>query len=141
MRTTKDRVRHTILFEIFGIALCTPLASMLLGKSLISLVSMSIMISIIAMIINYLFNYWFDKTLIRLNKPLHVRPVKLRILHATLFEVTLLVVTVPLVAWWLDMSLLAAFFTDIGFSFFFLIYAFVYNWAYDTIFPIPVHQA
>jgi uncharacterized membrane protein len=64
--------------------------------------------------------------------------MRLRILHATLFEASLLVLTIPMVAWWLDMGLWAAFLADIGFAFFFLIYAFMYNWIYDVVFPVPV---
>ena len=35
------------------------------------------------------------------------------------------------------MTLLEAFITDIGFTLFFLIYAFIFNWTYNAIFPMP----
>ncbi|MCP4340824.1 MAG: PACE efflux transporter [Desulfobulbaceae bacterium] len=138
MRTTTDRVRHSFLFELLGVILCTPLASLILGKSLAVIGSLSITISIVAMGINYLFNLLFDKAMVRLGQPVNVRPVWLRILHAMSFEASLLVLTIPMVAWWLDMSLWAAFIADIGFVVFFLIYAFVFNWTYDTVFPMPM---
>ena len=140
MRTTTDRVRHTLLFELFGVAICTPLASLILDKNLALIGSLSITISIVAMGLNYLFNLCFDKAMIRLGRPVNVRPVWLRILHAILFEASLLVLTIPMVAWWLDMSLWAAFIADMGFVLFFLIYAFVFNWTYDTIFPMVVYN-
>lgn len=140
MRTTTDRLRHTLLFEIFGVVICTPLASFILDKNLALIGSLSITISLAAMALNYIFNLCFDKVLIRLKRPVNIRPVWLRILHAVLFETSLLVLTVPMVAWWLDMSLWAAFVADMGFVLFFLVYAFVFNWTYDTVFPIPVYS-
>lgn len=62
----------------------------------------------------------------------------MRVLHAALFEASLIIFTIPMVAWWLDMTLWAAFLTDLGFTLFFLVYAFVYNWVYDVVFPMPV---
>ncbi|MBW1743836.1 MAG: PACE efflux transporter [Deltaproteobacteria bacterium] len=138
MRTTADRIRHTLLFEIIGLAACAPLASWILDKGLVQVGALSIAISLSAMLLNYVFNLIFDITLVRLCRPVNVRPIWMRVLHATLFEGSLLILTVPLVAWWLDMTLWTAFLTDIGFALFFLIYAFIYNWAYDVVFPMPV---
>jgi uncharacterized membrane protein len=42
----------------------------------------------------------------------------------------------PFIAWYLGVSLLTAFWMDAAFSVFYLVYAFVFNWAYDLIFPI-----
>lgn len=96
------------------------------------------MLSVVAMGLNYLFNLCFDKALVRLGRPVNERPVRLRILHAVFFEASMLVLTIPMVAWWLGMSLWTAFLADIGFVLFFVFYAFVYNWIYDTVFPIPL---
>jgi uncharacterized membrane protein len=92
------------------------------------------------MLLNYVFNLVFDIALVRTGRPVNVRPVWMRVLHAILFEASLLILTVPLVAWWLDMTLWTAFLTDIGFALFFLIYAFIYNWVYDVVFPMPVQS-
>lgn len=140
MRTTADRIRHTLLFEIIGLCTCTPLASWLLDKDMSRIGIMSIGISITAMVCNYVYNLLFDKVLVALKRPVSVRPTWMRIVHAILFEVSLLTITVPAVSWWLDMTLWHALVTDLGFAFFFLVYAFVYNWAYDIIFPMPVDE-
>ena len=138
MRTSADRIRHTLLFEIIGLAICTPLASWILDKGFAQIGALSIMLSLAAMCVNYVFNLVFDLALVRLGRPVHLRPVRMRMLHAMLFETSLIIITLPMVAWWLDMTLWAAFLTDMGFALFFLIYAFVYNWAYDVVFPMPV---
>lgn len=140
MRTTADRIRHTILFELLGLAVSAPLAALILEKSLTQVGSLSIMLSITAMALNYLFNLYFDKALLKLGRPVNVRPVKMRVVHAILFEGTLLVLSIPMVAWWLDVTLWTAFLTDIGFSLFFLVYAFMYNWIYDAVFPVLVRN-
>lgn len=138
MRTTADRIRHTLLFETIGLVTCAPLAAWILDKGLAQVGALSIVLSLIAMGLNYIFNLCFDLALVRLGRPVHVRPAWMRVMHATLFEASLIFVTIPMVAWWLDMSLWKAFLTDMGFVLFFLVYAFAYNWVYDIVFPMPV---
>ena len=137
MRTSSDRIRHTILFELIGLALVTPFASWVLDKSLVQVGSLGIALSLTAMCVNYFYNLIFDIALVRMGRPVNMRPPWLRVLHAILFETCLIILTIPMVAWWLDMTFLKAFITDIGFTLFFLVYAFVYNWTYDAIFPMP----
>jgi len=123
---------------MIGLAACAPLASWVLDKGLAQVGALSIVLSLTAMLLNYVFNLIFDTMLVRLGRPVNVRPTWMRVLHATLFEASLLILAVPVVAWWLDMTLWIAFLTDIGFALFFLIYAFIYNWVYDVVFPMPV---
>ena len=40
---------------------------------------------------------------------------------------------VPLIAWWLSISLWQAFLLDIGVLLFFLPYTYVYHWVYDVV--------
>ena len=44
-------------------------------------------------------------------------------------------------AWWLDVSLWDALVMDLGLVVFFLIYTFVFNWAFDAIFGLPASAA
>lgn len=137
MRTQADRLRHTICFEAIGLVSCTPLASWLLDRDLVRVGTMSIIISLTAMGCNYLFNLAFDHLLVKLGRPVHVRPPWLRAVHAVSFEASLIFLTVPFVAWWLGLSLGAALVADIGLALFFLVYAYLFNWAYDAVFPMP----
>ena len=57
----------------------------------------------------------------------------MRITHAVLFELGLIVVLVPLAAWWLSIGLVEAFLLDIGLLLFFLPYTLAFNWTYDTL--------
>ncbi|MEC7257031.1 MAG: chlorhexidine efflux transporter, partial [Pseudomonadota bacterium] len=63
------------------------------------------------------------------------KTVPLRVVHAVLFEATLLVLLLPLFAWWLDAPLLTVLLMEISFAAFYMIYAFVFTWGYDTLFP------
>ena len=60
-----------------------------------------------------------------------------RVLHAVLFEAGLIVLLIPFIAWYLDISLWAALVMDIAIVVFYLVYAFFFNIAYDRVFPIP----
>lgn len=140
MRTQVDRLRHTILFELIGLITVTPLATWLLDRDLAMIGTMSIFLSLTAMVCNYIYNLLFDLALKRLGRPLNHRPPKLRALHAILFECSLITITLPVIAWWLDMPLWHAFVADIGFALFFLFYAYIFNWTYDTVFPMPVED-
>jgi uncharacterized membrane protein len=64
----------------------------------------------------------------------------MRIAHAVLFEVGLLIVLMPFIAWYLGISLLHALVMDISFALFYMGYAFVFNFAYDKAFPLPEWQ-
>ncbi len=132
MRTTLDRIRHTLLFEGVALVLATGAATLVLENSATTIGTLAVTMSLIAMGWNYLYNLWFDRWL---QIAPSQRSFKIRALHALGFEGGLLVATLPLVAWWLDMTLWHAFLTDIAFTLFFLIYAFAFNWAYDQIFP------
>ncbi len=65
------------------------------------------------------------------------KTLALRVLHALLFEAGLVLVLVPFVAWYLGVGLYEAFLMDLALTVFFLVYAFLFNWAYDALFPLP----
>ena len=76
-----------------------------------------------------LFNYLFDRAQKRLGIE---RGLWARVSHALLFEVGLIIVLVPLAAWWLSISLLEALLLDIVMILFFLPYTMAFNWIYDV---------
>ncbi len=140
MRTVADRIRHMLLFEGIAIVIVTPVAMWITGDSLGRIGSLAIIMSLLAMAWNYLFNLGFDYWLLR-TRATTERSWLLRMAHALLFELGLVLAGVPLVAWWLSMTLWQALLMDLGFILFFLVYAFVYNWLYDHLFPVPVRAS
>ena len=136
MRTTKDRLRHAISFEVIGLLIFAPLASLVFGYELHTMGVIAVAASITATLWNYFYNILFDKAMLKLRGSVH-KTVPIRVLHAVLFEGGLLVLFMPMIAWYLGISLWDAFVMDIAMAGFYLVYAFVYNWAYDKVFPIP----
>jgi uncharacterized membrane protein len=65
------------------------------------------------------------------------RSVARRVAHAVGFEGGLVLVLVPLFAWWLNMSLWDAFVLDLGLVFFFMVYTFIFSWTFDRVFGLP----
>jgi len=88
---------------------------------------------------NYLYNLGFDHLMQKFRGSTQ-KTVPLRVAHAALFELGLLIVLLPFISWYLGISLWQALAMDIAFALFYLVYAFVFNWAYDHIFPLPEWQ-
>lgn len=136
MRTTLDRIRHAILFELIALLIVAPFGGLLFGVPMTHFGLVAIVSTTLAMLWNYVYNLGFDHTLRRLGRSLQ-KTLKTRILHAILFEVGLSCLLIPFIAWYLAVSLWDALVMDIAVAGFYLLFAFVYNWAYDMVFPVP----
>ncbi len=129
-KSVKERFFHSLAFEVLAIAICAPLGAWLLGYSLAHIGLLTLMISLVAMTWNMVFNSLFDRAQQRMG---FRRTLVARGVHALMFEVGLLLVVVPLAAWWLGIGLWEAFVLDIGIALFFLPYTFLFNWTYDHV--------
>ncbi|MGX1099791.1 PACE efflux transporter [Amorphus sp. MBR-141] len=139
MRTTFDRIRHAVSFELIALALVIPAGAVVFDKPIGDIGMVSLISATIATGWNYLYNLIFDHAMVRIRGDVH-KTVAVRLLHALLFEGGLLLVLLPFIAWYLAISVAEAFLMDVSFAAFYLVYAFVYNWAYDLVFPIPAAQ-
>lgn len=136
MRGTADRLRHVVSFEIIALSIITPLGAWLFGVPMLEMGAVGAAAALIAAGWNYLFNLGFDHALARLRGSVR-KTLLLRVLHAVLFEAGLVAVLVPFVAWYLGIGLVEALLMDLALTVFFLVYAFLFNWAYDVLFPLP----
>ena len=134
-KSIKERFLHSLAFELIAIAICAPLGAWLLGYSLAHIGLLTLMISLVAMTWNMVFNSLFDRAQRRMG---FERTLVARGVHAVMFEIGLLLVVIPLAAWWLGIGLWEAFILDIGIALFFLPYTFVFNWSYDHVRAILV---
>lgn len=139
MRSTSDRIRHAVSFEIIGLALITPLGAFAFGMPVADIGVVGVASATIATGWNYLYNLGFDHVMQRLTGSTQ-KSLAVRVLHSVLFEGGLLLALLPLIAWYLGVSMLQAFMMDVSFALFYLVYAFVFNLAYDKIFPLPDWQ-
>jgi uncharacterized membrane protein len=136
MRTFKDRIRHTLLFEIIALGIVVVGGSWIIGRPVEIIGALSLMFSALVMVWNMLFNWVFDHWN-RKYRASAKRGFFIRAVHASLFELGIVIAGVFLVAWWLSVSYWEAFIINIGFSAFFLLYAYGFNWTYDYVFPVP----
>lgn len=127
-KTLKERFFHAFLFEILAIGLCAPAAAWAMGKSLFEMGVLTAVIAWIALVWNMIYNAGFDRLENRLG---FTRNMRVRVVHAFGFELGLILIVIPLAAWWLNISLWEAFVLDIALVLFYLPYAFLYNLAYD----------
>ncbi|UTW11546.1 PACE efflux transporter [Marinobacterium rhizophilum] len=137
MRNRADRIRHTVGFELVGLVLLTGLGSWLLGLDMQHFGALAVVFSLLAMVWNYYYNRLFDQWLLR-HRGTSIKRQRDRIIHALLFEGGLLFITLPLIAWWMQVSLWQALVMDVGMAVFYLVFAYLYNLAYDRVFPVSV---
>lgn len=135
MRSPTDRLRHTILFELLLLLIAAPICMFVFGANVKTAALTAFSLSLIAMVWNYIYNYAFDRALIYLRGTSKKTPTQ-RVYHALLFELGLLIATIPLLAWSLNLSLIDAVLADLGFVIVALFYAYFFNLVYDAVFPI-----
>lgn len=129
-KTKKERLLHALMFEAIALAICAPALAWIMDKPIATSASLTVMNASCAMIMNIIFNTLFD----RVEKKMGFdRTVLVRMIHASLFEVSLLALIVPLGALLLNISLYASLAMNIGLIFFFLPYTYIYNLAYDKL--------
>lgn len=135
MRTTPDRIRQAISFEIIGLLLIVPLGGLLFDHGAADFGLLALFGSLLATGWNYLWNLGFDHALQALRGTTR-KTVGLRVVHALGFEGGLLLAMMPVIARWLDIGLLDALVLDLAIAGFYLGYAFVFTWVYDRTFPV-----
>lgn len=137
MRSFPDRVRHTVMFEIIGLALVIPGGAMLFNLPATHMGVIGVGSATVATLWNFVYNLGFDHAMLRFAG--HTRKsLQLRVLHALLFEGGLLVLLLPPMAWYLGMGLWETLVMDLAIVVFYVVYAFLFNLAYDRVFPVPV---
>nr|WP_314544510.1 PACE efflux transporter [uncultured Massilia sp.] len=136
MRPFRDRVRHALLFEAVALAIFIPGSALLFGQPVSQMGVIGIVSATVATLWNFVFNVGFDRAMLRLRGSVH-KTMALRVAHTFLFEAGLVALLVPMIAWYLDIGLWAALLMDIAIVTFYLVYGFLFNIAYDRVFPVP----
>lgn len=139
MRSVSDRIRHAISFEAIGLLLVTPMGALVFDLPMQEMGVVSVVSAMIATAWNLVYNYLFDLAMTR-TLGTTAKGGVLRVFHAVLFEAGLLCVLLPFIAVYLGISLWQALAMDVSFALFYMAYAFVFNWGYDRVFPLPEWQ-
>ena len=128
--TVKERIFHSILFELLALSIIVLVVSQASSQDATAMTGLAASLSVIAMSWNYLYNLGFDRLFgaERLSRGLWKR-----IGHSIGFEGGLTLASLPLIMWVLKLGVWQALLADIGLTVFFLIYALLFNWSYDII--------
>ncbi|GAB1440444.1 multidrug/biocide efflux PACE transporter [Providencia sp.] len=127
-KTLTERIFHAVSFEVIAIAITAPISAWILGRSIFQMGTIAIVLSTLAMLLNLFYNMLFDRYWPLSKGP---RPAKVRVAHAVGFELSFVILGVPMLAILLEMSLWDAFVLEIGFFTFFLFYTYAFNLLYD----------
>lgn len=129
-KSVGERLFYAMLFEALGIGISVPLGAWLFDHDLFDMGIVTIVIAIMALALNMIYNVIFDYVL---KKNGLLKTVKVRIFHAIGFEFTLLLMAIPFVMWYLDMSFQEALALDLVFILFYLPYTYLFNLVYDVV--------
>lgn len=135
MQGIKRKLVYVSFYELIAVAVTSLGLAFLSDRGLSHAAVAGVASSLIAVAWNLTYNTLFEFWESRQTK--RGRGFLRRVAHATGFELGLVIMLVPLFAWWLDITLWHAFMLDIGLIVFFLLYTFVFNLAFDRVFGLP----
>jgi uncharacterized membrane protein len=135
MQGIKRRVVYISLYEGIAIVATSFGLAAMSGQGLGHSGALAVIASAIAVLWNLAFNALFERWESR--QAVRGRSVRRRVAHAIGFEGGLVAFLVPTIAWWLGIGLREALLMDLGLVVFFLVYTFVFNWAFDALFGLP----
>ncbi|NCJ13042.1 PACE efflux transporter [Serratia marcescens] len=135
MQGVKRKLVYVTAYEIIGMAISALGLALLSGHAPSRTGPLAVVITTIAVswnfIYNYLFEWWESRQASR------TRTLKRRILHAVGFQLTLVVYLIPLIAWWMGITLWQALLLDMALIVIIPCYTFLFNWAFDKLFGLP----
>lgn len=135
MKPITRRVVQAILYEIGAIALTSPIIGFAFNTSASSALGLAAVMSTIALAWNYVFNAIFERWESR--QIVKGRSIWRRLAHGIGFEGGLVMMLVPLMAFWLSISFINAFIAELGLLLMFFVYAVLFTWAFDKVFGLP----
>jgi len=135
MSPTTRRVVQALLYEGIAIVLVAPVLAVFFREPPGSTLLLTVLMSTVALVWNYAFNALFERWESR--QAVRGRSLGRRLAHGIGFEGGLALILVPLVAWWLHISLWAALLVDLSILVFFFFYTVVFTWAFDRVFGLP----
>ena len=130
MLMSKRRIIHALSYEIILLVIIAIALSFIFDMPMEVTGTLGIAMAVTSVIWNMVFNHFFEK--FEAKRQLK-RTIGIRILHAIGFEGGLMLATIPMVAYALEMSIWQAILTDFSMTLCILIYTFIFQWCYDAI--------
>lgn len=135
MTPIRRRVLQAVLYEVIAIAVVGPVLALAFDKPPTSTLALAIVLSTIALVWNYAFNWLFERWETR--QSVRGRSLARRLAHGAGFEGGLVLILLPVMALWLDVSWQTALAANLALLAFFFAYAVVFTWAFDRVFGLP----
>lgn len=135
MRPALRRILYAVLFETVGLILSTLVLFAMSHQDTKTAVGAALGTMIIALLYNYIFNAGFEAW--ERRQTVKNRSLRRRIAHSVLFEAGLCLLTLPYIAWWMNVGFWQALIYDFGLTVLFALYTFVFTWVFDRIFGLP----
>ena len=135
MHPVVRRIVYAVLYEGLSLLFTIVVLGLILGHGGGESTVTAVLLSTVATAWNYAWNTIFERAERRFGWT--GRGLALRVVHAIGYEGGVLVFTIPLVAFMLRVSLAEAFVIESGMLVFFLIFTFVYSWAFDKTLGLP----
>tara|TARA_R110000868_G_scaffold229608_3_gene482697 strand:- start:5410 stop:5850 length:441 start_codon:yes stop_codon:yes gene_type:complete len=137
-RSTSERLFQAVIYELIAIAFLTPVYSWAFDMPFDNSLGTMAMISIGVIVWAAIYNTIFDRIMFaRTGRLGHDKTTGLRVLHATLLEVTITLIAVPIIMIMSGVSIWIALVADIAFSVIFAIYTYIFYFIYDRLRPVP----
>ncbi|RTQ88659.1 MULTISPECIES: PACE efflux transporter [Stenotrophomonas] len=136
MQGIKRRITYVFFYELITLTIISTAFFFFSDSDATHAASLGVITVVLAIVWNFIFNWIFEQWESTLKT--RGRNLGRRILHALGFEIGFIAITLPLFAWWLGITMIEAFWLDVGLTLFFMFFTFVYAWAFDRIFGLPL---
>jgi len=136
VRTGGDRLRYSFFFELVLVAILAPAGALVLDRRVLDVGLLALVLSFKAMLFNMIYNWVFDQMDVRAGRIPTKRSFMGRLLHAVGFECGLVMTSLPIVMWWLGLTLWQALMMDLAVTSLIVVYTMAFGWSYDRLFPL-----
>lgn len=135
MSPARRKLVYAVSFEALGTLVASIFLWIVAEASAGSSLALSVLTATIALSWSFVFNTLFEAW--ETQQPIRGRSFKRRTAHALLFEGGLVLICIPVMAWWLSVGYVEALVYEAGLIAVFIIYTYVFTWSFDRIFGLP----
>lgn len=135
MTPARRKIVYAVSFEALGTLLASAALMLMSEASASSSLVLSLLTATIALSWSFVFNTGFEAWEAR--QPVKGRSLRRRTVHALMFEGGLVLICIPVMAWWLQVGYLEALVYEAGLIALFIVYTYAFTWGFDRIFGLP----
>lgn len=135
MSPTRRKIVYAISFETLGTLFASVALMLMSDANAGSSLALSVLTATIALSWSFVFNTVFEAWEAR--QPVKGRSLRRRTVHALMFEGGLVLICIPVMAWWLQVGYLEALVYEAGLIALFIVYTYVFTWSFDRVFGLP----